>query len=295
MPPLDDGILLPIHAGKSISSIELKMQADNEVNGEPCDNISDKNANYNELTAIYWAWKNIKKLYPDVKYIGIAHYRRLFAFHDRKFFSEEISRPESEIANYRITPSELKKIAEVLDAGKIILVKPKVRPVPTFIECRLNWPGKDYGLLKDIFREKFPDYYDAFISIMEHSNKSSCRNMFIMKYEDFVKYSEWLISLMTEFEARLPLAEAYHQRIVGIMSEYLVSIWCKANKKKAKFSEMYFYEEDKDFKPVKKFLVPFYFIVRLAMYLRRELIASLMAQNFTWKIKKLITKLRKKS
>ena len=47
------------------------------------DNISKLNSHYCELTAMYWAWKNMDKLNnPD--YIGFMHYRRLFNFNNRR-------------------------------------------------------------------------------------------------------------------------------------------------------------------------------------------------------------------
>ncbi|GHT81204.1 hypothetical protein FACS1894130_12890 [Spirochaetia bacterium] len=66
-------IFLPIQAGKAISGFNLKMQGDDTGN-----NISSKNQAFSEFTAWYWAWKNIKILYPNIKYIGLSHYRRYF-------------------------------------------------------------------------------------------------------------------------------------------------------------------------------------------------------------------------
>ncbi|KIR02151.1 Glycosyltransferase [Lachnospiraceae bacterium TWA4] len=42
--------------------------------------ISRKNPNYCELTALYWAWKNL-----DYEYLGLTHYRRHFSAKNRLF------------------------------------------------------------------------------------------------------------------------------------------------------------------------------------------------------------------
>ena len=96
---------MPIHCGKALSSVDLGIQGDNEVNGQPCDNISDKNETYCELTAMYWAWKNIKKIYPDIEYIGLNHYRRYFDF-DHIFIPWR-QESLSDIKNYRINRKKL--------------------------------------------------------------------------------------------------------------------------------------------------------------------------------------------
>ncbi|MBQ3778942.1 MAG: DUF4422 domain-containing protein, partial [Fibrobacter sp.] len=75
---------LPIQVGAALSKQDLGFQKDNLVNGETCDNISEKNPNYCELTALYWAWKNIRKIYPEIQYIGLNHYRRYFAFDEHR-------------------------------------------------------------------------------------------------------------------------------------------------------------------------------------------------------------------
>ena len=65
--PKDD-IYFPIHVGRE-GKADLGYIGDNTG-----DNISAKNANYCELTGLYWAWKNLK-----CDYIGLCHYRRYFA------------------------------------------------------------------------------------------------------------------------------------------------------------------------------------------------------------------------
>ena len=67
-----DDIYMPIQVGKALHpDLDLGFQCDNTG-----DNISEKNGTYCELTALYWAWKNLK----DVDYIGLCHYRRYFGF-----------------------------------------------------------------------------------------------------------------------------------------------------------------------------------------------------------------------
>lgn len=59
----DDKIYMPLHVGREGKS-DLGYQGDNTG-----DNISLKNANYCELTGLYWAWKNL-----NADYIGLVHY-----------------------------------------------------------------------------------------------------------------------------------------------------------------------------------------------------------------------------
>ena len=88
-------ILVPIHCGRAVAKQKHKdgQISDDDYNwlnanmlgDDTGENISELNREVNEMTAIYWAWKNYDKLgNPD--YIGLCHYRRLFNFTGKRFF-----------------------------------------------------------------------------------------------------------------------------------------------------------------------------------------------------------------
>ena len=80
-----DDIYTPIHAGKSLSNLELDMIGDDTGY-----NISEKNPYYCELTALYWAWKNLH----DIDYLGLCHYRRYFDFSTSGYSTRIVSENE---------------------------------------------------------------------------------------------------------------------------------------------------------------------------------------------------------
>ncbi|MBQ9594977.1 MAG: DUF4422 domain-containing protein [Synergistaceae bacterium] len=245
LPDLTGNVFLPIHVGKALSSVTLDMQTDNEVNGQPCDNISSKNDSYCELTAIYWAWKNLKKLYPDVKYVGLFHYRRFFAFHEKKFLCEEINKPENAIPDYRI---DLQEIINILDRKDIILGQKIVTPYPMYVYYSKDHMGEDYKALRKIIKNEFSDYYEAFMSFWEFNNKYSARNMFIMRYDDFVKYCEWLFAVLASLEKVVPYTNynTYQKRVFGFIAERLLNVYVMKNNMRVKYLNVYHYDDEND-------------------------------------------------
>lgn len=240
LPPIDDGILLPIHAGKASSDIDLHMQGDNEMNGQPCDNISSNNNNWCELTVIYWAWKNLRKLYPNVKYVGISHYRRYFSFGDQKTFRKA----PGEIKNYRV---DTKMATDILESGKII-VPTKIRfNLPLDISYCTWHLYSDYYALRDVIKNDFPDYFPAFEKVFECGNEFLPMNMFVMKYDDFVNYCEWLFGVLFKTAEKVdPNNDEYHRRTFGYLSERLFKVWILKNRKETKSLHVCLYAEQEN-------------------------------------------------
>ena len=235
--PKDD-IFLPIQVGATISDIDLGMQRDDQVNGEACDNISAKNKSYCELTAMYWAWKNIKKLYPDLEYIGLNHYRRYFAFDKRNFLDDAIVRSEKDVISYRLNH---RRLADILLHGKALVSKPRHYPYPLHIDYCVSHVSYDFRMMRKIIHDVCPDYDLAFYSVMMRNNALSPYNMFVIGWADFESYCTWLFKILGEAEKRINI-ENYsnvQKRIFGYMAERLLNVWLYKNRLKTRKLNIY--------------------------------------------------------
>ncbi|MDE7402191.1 MAG: DUF4422 domain-containing protein [Muribaculaceae bacterium] len=213
---------LPIHAGKAISKYNLGIQGD-----DTGDNISEKNPNFCELTALYWLWKNG----PHSKYVGLTHYRRYFDFKNKlPWGSAKLEvKPEDIIKNPPLIP-DLDPIFKRYD---IIIPMPAYFPVSAATFYCASHVTEDYDILQNVIKEKYPEYIPAFRRVM-HDNKLSLYNMMITRRELFDEYCEWLFSILFEVEERIIYSPyPYQQRVFGFMSERLLNVWIEHKKLRA--------------------------------------------------------------
>lgn len=237
LPPNTDRIFLPIHVGAAMSDVDMGMQRDDQVNGLPCDNISSKNKSYCELTAVYWAWKNIKKLYPDVEYIGLNHYRRFFT--DKKHaagsrywafkvfsllkFALGKNVPYIFIPNKVISSSEIGNHTESLrdfvernvSEGKEIFCTEDARLNFGDVHDFFSVVGRaNIDFLEETVRKTSPKYLQSFQKTL--ASRSFCYgNMFIMPYALFCEYCEFVFAVLSAAE-REAVAQGFY---VDIMHE----------------------------------------------------------------------------
>ena len=68
----ENPLFYPIQVGTTLTDRRLEGMTYHDNEG---DNISEKNPDYCELTAQYWAWKHL-----DCDYYGFFHYRRYLTF-----------------------------------------------------------------------------------------------------------------------------------------------------------------------------------------------------------------------
>lgn len=235
-------IFLPIQVGASISNVDLGMQRDDKINGAICDNISNKNKSFCELTAMYWAWKNIKKVYPELKYIGLNHYRRFFAF-DKNFFNIYIEK-EDRAKDYQL---QEEKLSSLIKKGFSCVAKAKIYKYSLATDYCVEHISDDYRCLRKIIEDIYPDYTKSFDEVMKQNNKLFHFNMFILSWENFDSYCNWLFSILFEAEKRIDISNYndVQKRIFGYMAERLFNVWLYHNNIKIKQVPIYWFADKK--------------------------------------------------
>lgn len=198
-----DDIYMPIQVGKALHpELDLGFQCDNTG-----DNISEKNGSYCELTALYWAWKNLK----DVDYIGLCHYRRYFDLSNKDIIKKLTNK------NILLTP------------------KPIILNRSIFTELAYLTSIEETYILLDTILQLYPDYKKDIINYYHYNNRFSPYNMSIFSSKQFKSYCSFLFKVLGKFEDRIKINPYTRQRrVIGYMGETLLGLWIKHNKIKHK-------------------------------------------------------------
>lgn len=206
MPNVEGYMPILVGAVKNYKS-GIDYQRDDE--GE---NISSKNPNYNELTAIYWAWKNLK----DVDAIGLVHYRR-YLFDSKPYTLDNVM--------------SMTKIEQLLSNYDVILPKKRNYYIETnyshYIHAHYQEP---LDKTREIISKDYPQYLSMFDKVM-YRRKAHMFNMFIMKKDAFNSYCSFMFGVLGKLEDEIDISNYSVQeaRVYGYVSELLMDVWLEAN------------------------------------------------------------------
>ena len=189
------------------------------------DNISHLNPNYCELTAIYWAWKNLK-----ADYCGLFHYRRILNFAPPPHILNNIPLLKFILSNRYIKPKYLVKACQEAD---IILPTP-ISEKFTIYENYASYHYKnDMDLCIQYIQQKYP-YMQDILKKTLHTPQFSWHtcNIFVMRKDLFNEYCEWLFDILFAIAPRIPTHsyDKYQVRVFGFLSERLLNVWVEYKK-----------------------------------------------------------------
>lgn len=233
-------ILLPIQVGANNTNLKLSIQQDND--GE---SISEKNNQYSELTAIYWAWKNLK----DVDFIGLAHYRRYPTFRKVPYALKLKNRIIHILYRYIYAPlipgknhlywhkidknyneGDFKdfdeSITENLGLSEILIPKPVIMSstnIKNYFHQRLQ--ESIIQKTQKIISNKYPELTPLFTNTMMGYKLYPC-NMFIFKRNIFENYANMMFQLFTDLEVELLKEDIkLPPRSMGYLGELITSTY----------------------------------------------------------------------
>ncbi len=226
-PLFKDNILTPIHVGRALAKQKLDHTSenytwlmDNLIGDDTGDNISDKNSYYNEMTAIYWAWKNYEELgNPD--YIGLMHYRRHFILDPDALDVMNVRNFDPD-TYYDILNYSEEKMERLVEGCDFLPHIGKVNNI--YKHYTENQRYADIDLANEIILEKYPEY-ESTMKKYYAGNESNFCNMCIFKKELFFDYCEWIFSILEEFEKRVDMSEKrffISERLTGLYIAHLM-------------------------------------------------------------------------
>lgn len=197
----------PIQVG-SLKTINPTYYRDNTG-----DNISEKNNTFCELTALYWAWKNI-----DTDVLGLCHYRRYLG--NGCFWEKKQKRLLKE-----------KDIVSILRSADIILPRKRHYWIETREDQYIHaHNAMDLKITEMVLQEKYPSFLPAWKHMLDSRSGHIC-NMFISKRELIHQYCDWLFDILFEVEKRLDISSysKNDQRVFGFLGERLLDVWVETN------------------------------------------------------------------
>ncbi len=232
--PSDD-VYLPLHVGRH-GKADLGYTGDNIG-----DNISSKNANFCELTGLYWAWKNLQ-----CEYIGLCHYRRYFA---GKGSGESVEDKRQRI----LTRGDYEELLEEYD---VVLPKKRnyyIETVRSQYEHAHN--KRDLHEVEKIICQMYPEYHESFNIVMSQT-RLYILNMFVMRKALFDEYATWLFNILFELEKRIDISSynQYEARVYGFLSERLFNVWLTKKQLRTVDVPVVFLEKQNWGKKIGKFL-----------------------------------------
>ncbi len=169
------------------------------------ENISIKNRQYCELTALYWIWKNALE-----DYVGLSHYRRHF-----------------------ILPNGWQ---DIVISNKIDVIL----PVPTYVWPSIDENYKerhdpyDWNYLLEYLQKKSVEDYNIASKVFSQNLYVPC-NMFIMRKEIVNELCTWMFPILDAIvEHGGEKADPYFNRYPGFISERLLTLFFSKYKDKYK-------------------------------------------------------------
>ena len=223
---LPDGYKI-IHAGRAVNG------ALDYLGDDTGDNISRLNPYVNEVTALYWLWKNTSHTT-----LGFCQYRRFFTTADDKNFSYDKI----------LTANDALKLLERHDiiVAKIYIGRLQRELIRT--DCGKTLTTLGEKIIKKYLAKVQLDYLDALDYVLSSKTFYRC-NLFVTRRNIFDAYCQWLFSFLLDateeflHTADLDDVPPKRRRVMGYFAERMLTVWLLKNRLRIKELNVMFVED----------------------------------------------------
>lgn len=225
-------LFVPVQVGAALAARRMPgMRYDDE--GE---NISVKNPSYCELTAQYWAWKNL-----DADYYGLCHYRRFLCFtqtdaprNERKHI-EAYAIDEYNLKRFGLEDEEqMRQMIEENDAvvGELQKVSNLYTPRGVQKTAYAHWKAHDRALIHTEDLDRMLEILDQLAPEIGKDAREYLKtntflgfNCFVLKRELFDELCGIEFAVLEQLEQQVDVSHYCQQlsRIYGFMGEIICS------------------------------------------------------------------------
>ena len=198
------------------------------------DNISRLNLYINEITALYWFWKNTTH-----EIVGLCHYRRFFTTADDDAFAyEKILTRDAAL--------ELLERYDIIAAKlncEMIIQRELVQN-----DCGKKLATMGESILRKHILKAQPDYLDAFDAVIDSMTFYKC-NMFITRRNVLDAYCKWLFSFLIDATeevlrgAKLQNLPWSPRRLMSFLAERMLTVWLIKNRLRIKELDIMFIKD----------------------------------------------------
>ena len=195
----------PLQVGAALTDVRVGVNVDHI--GE---NISEKNGNYSELTALYWMWKNKLERSDSqdhAEYYGLVHYRRILDIRDDDLFRLRANHVD------------------------VVLPFPTVHE-PNILEHHRRYISEsDWDAMLQAFSELYPHEIKLAYEIFDQPFFLNY-NIILARKQVLKDYCRWLFPILKRTEELSdPKGWERNDRYIGYLSENLMTLYFLSRQK----------------------------------------------------------------
>ncbi|MEL6563916.1 MAG: DUF4422 domain-containing protein [Pseudomonadota bacterium] len=225
-PLIQSRAIRPIHVGRARAARPLDPVLAPMLGDDSADNISKRNPEFCELTALYWAWKND----AEAQWLGLMHYRRVFDFTGTTAAAEGTRQAELfpgrfDVASWCAETEDW--LAESLNHFDLVVPPPHVMGHSVASNYTKRHAPGDWEATRAIIARDHPEYLTSF-DYVATGPEILLGNMMLMRKPLANRYCAWLFDILFKLEAvdlDRSLYDPRQRRYLGFVAERLLTVF----------------------------------------------------------------------